>query len=251
MSVTIERRFRGPATSGNGGYVSGLLADALTAAGPPTPDGDAVRVRLSNPPPLDQPLQVELDPIDGSATLRDGGTTIGVATWATLELEPVSAVTPAEAAATAAAYVDGPSHPFKGCFVCGPGREPGDGLRLFAGQHAPGRTACVWQPDASVAAPDGTIGARMVWCALDCPGGWTWDMVARPMVLGTMTTRIGRLPRLDEPCVVTGRLDRTDNRRTWTSSALYGADGDLLAAAEAIWIHIDPETFDRVFAVHE
>ncbi len=43
-------------------------------------------------------------------------------------------------------------HPFATCFVCGTARAAGDGLRLLPGRYRPGRSACVWTPDASLVA---------------------------------------------------------------------------------------------------
>ena len=42
-------------------------------------------------------------------------------------------------------YAGADDHPFPGCFVCGPDRAEGDGLRLFPGGLGPGRTACTWR----------------------------------------------------------------------------------------------------------
>ena len=50
----VPARFNGPPHSGNGGWTSGALA-ALLAPAP----GRAVQVRLSAPPPLDVPLDVD------------------------------------------------------------------------------------------------------------------------------------------------------------------------------------------------
>ena len=49
--VTIGRRYRGPLTSGNGGYSAGRLAAFV--------DAPAVEVTLRLPPPLERPLQVD------------------------------------------------------------------------------------------------------------------------------------------------------------------------------------------------
>lgn len=66
------------------------------------------------------------------------------------------------------------------------------------------------------------------------------------MVLGTMTAQVTRVPAPDQPCVVTGRLDRSAGRRCWTSSAVWTAEGDLLARAEAVWVAVDATAFDAV-----
>ena len=70
--LSIARRFRGPAGSGNGGYVCGRLA-----AGVP----GTARVRLLAPPPLDTELTVE--PLDTGVELRAGDTVVAraLATW--------------------------------------------------------------------------------------------------------------------------------------------------------------------------
>ena len=48
--LRIDRRFRGPPDSGNGGYVAGLLAEAL--------GGSECTVTLRGPPPLDELLEL-------------------------------------------------------------------------------------------------------------------------------------------------------------------------------------------------
>ena len=68
------------------------------------------------------------------------------------------------------------------------------------------------------------------------------------MVLGTMTAEVLRLPRVDERCILVGRLDQTDDRRSSTSTTLYGADTAMLARAEAVWVRVDPEVFNRLAA---
>lgn len=52
-SLTVARRFNGPSSSGNGGVVAGMLADHL-------PAGASVEVTLRRPPPLDEPMRVEV-----------------------------------------------------------------------------------------------------------------------------------------------------------------------------------------------
>ena len=60
-TVTIPGRFNGPANSGNGGYVCGLLAAHM--------DG-ASEVSLRAPPPLEVPLRLTRE--TGLAQLHDG-----------------------------------------------------------------------------------------------------------------------------------------------------------------------------------
>ena len=245
--MTIARRFRGPARSGNGGYVAGLLADRLIGSRDPDRGGAGtpVRVRLQAPPPLESELDVHVDAGAGSATLRHGDLVVATATWSVLDRDTVPATPYDLVAAGIGPYAGATDHPFPGCFVCGPDRGVGDGMRLFPGALEPGRTACTWEPHASVAGTDGAVPVEIVWAALDCPGGWSSDLGGRPMVLGTMTAVVDRAPDVGERCVVVGRLDASEERRSSTSTALYGGDGALLARAEAVWVRIDPEVFNR------
>src|SRR6478736_3247527 len=72
--LTIARRFRGPRTSANGGYASGLLAQAAAALG--LDDGEGIEVTLRLPPPLERPLAVTRDGdrvllLDGDALVAE------------------------------------------------------------------------------------------------------------------------------------------------------------------------------------
>ncbi len=244
-TLTIAARFRGPATSGNGGYTAGLLAAYVPGHRP----GAAVTVRLHTPPPLDTPLLVEV--AGGRAVARHGDTVVAEAAATSLDVVPVPGVPQAIAVAAAERYAGFRTHPFPGCVVCGPHRAPGDGLRLFPGRTVPGRTAAAWTPDTGILGADGTVPMPVVWAALDCPGGWSADIAGRPMVLGTITARVDRVPRLGEQCVVTGALRETSGRRADTATTLYGADGAVLAQAHAVWVQIDADAFNRVFAPAE
>ncbi len=216
--LTIDGRFTGPPTSGNGGVTCGLLASFV--------DAPAVQVTLRLPPPVDTPLQVTQTP-DG-ATLHDGDALVAEAVPGTLSVTPPPPVSLADATAAAGRFLGYEGHPFPTCFVCGTART--DGLGLYAGPVSEGHVACVWTPT------DNTV--PMVWAALDCPGGWSADLPGRPMVLGRMTTRIDALPVVGEPHVVQGWLVGGEGRKVQTASALHTADGALLALTQATWITI-------------
>jgi hypothetical protein len=160
----------------------------------------------------------------------------------------VPPVSHSRAVTAAAAYAGLVRHPFPGCVVCGPDRPPGDGLRLFAGRTGPGRTACPWRPDRSIADAAGLVPPELVWAALDCPGGWTADVGGRPMVLGTMTAQLDSVPAVGEDCVVTGALRATSERRAETATSLYGEGDRLIGSAYAVWVQVDPAAFNRIFA---
>jgi hypothetical protein len=60
------------------------------------------------------------------------------------------------------------------------------------------------------------------------------------MVLGTMTAEVDRLPAVGEEHVVMAWARGSEGRKHWCGTALYTADGVMLAHADATWIAIDP-----------
>ena len=133
-TVRIPARFRGPKGSANGGYACGLVARALGAG--------AAEVTLRSPPPLETDLCVTRE--DDTVSVRDGDTLVAEGRALELELDPPAPVHPGAAAAASRAGYErwAARHPFPFCLVCGPEREPGDGLRLFPGALGDGRFAC-------------------------------------------------------------------------------------------------------------
>ncbi|MEU0094226.1 hypothetical protein [Kribbella sp. NPDC006257] len=237
--VRIAPRFRGPAQSGNGGYVAGTVGTALARVA-----GDLVpQVRLLLPPPLDTTLSLTTTP--ETAVLADGGTLVASATavdagvLADAAIDPVSAD---EARAAESSYRGLSNHPFPGCFVCGP--ENAEGLQLRPGPIGDDRTACTWTPAADLAAADGLVDPVYLWSALDCPGGWSIDLDGRPSVLGQMTACVDARPTPGDPCVIIGRLLSEDGRKTHTATTLYDPDGRVLARAHHTWILVDPALFN-------
>jgi len=256
--LTIARRFRGPRDSGNGGYTAGVLAAAFLdgradRTGRTDADGGsdrsadaeagAVEVTLRRPPPLDTALLLGADA--GSTTLSLGDQLVAQARSGALSCDPVDAVSLAAAREAETSYAGLTAHPFATCFTCGPEREPGDGLRLSPGRLGDGRTACTWTPDESLAAGDEptAVRAEFVWSALDCPGGWTTDVVGRPMVLGRITAAVYAPAEVGERHVVMGRLLGEDGRKTFTAATLYDSDGRVVARAEHVWVAVDPAMF--------
>ncbi|MGZ4631017.1 MAG: hypothetical protein ACXV2G_00015 [Actinomycetes bacterium] len=231
--LTIDVRFSGPPGSANGGYVSGRLAALLPAV-------PVVEVTLRQPPPLQ--TRLDATATDDMATLTFGGSLIAEAVPAGLTHDVVDQVDFETAAAAMARYDGLQQHPFPGCFACGVDRPSPDGLGLRPGRLAdrPDCVATTWLPDASLATADGTVRAEMVWAALDCPGGWSADLVGRPMVLGRMAAAVDALPHVGERYVVVGRCLGVDGRKTFTASTIYDADGRVLGRAEATWIALRP-----------
>ena len=236
-TIRIERRFRGPPLSGNGGYVAGLVAAAL--------GGTSCTVTLKSAPPLDRDLTLTAE--DAVATLSQDDSVVVTAASEPVEIdvpEPPSL----EMAREAEPRFTGLSHHiFPGCFVCGPERESGDGMRIFPGSVGdPARqVAATWTPDQGLAGDDGMVRPEFVWAALDCPGYFAAEDKAGLALLGKMSATIHRPVRVGEQLVVTGWPIESEGRKHKVGSALHDADGKLVAAATATWITLKQEEKDR------
>jgi hypothetical protein len=233
-SLTISARFCGPADSGNGGYTCGRLAALL---------GGAAEVTLRRPPPLERPLSIMRTP--HGLVLLDGGATIAEARPATVEIEPPPCPGLGAAADAAGHYHGLTAHAFPTCFVCGPARAPGDGLRIFAGKvRGDSLVACPWKPDARLADEAGVVAPEFAWAALDCPGAWAWLAdLERPLVLGRLSAVLDAPVKAGLLHVVGGwRLGR-EGRKHFSGTAIWRADGTLCARARATWIEVDPQRF--------
>ncbi|MBK7251546.1 MAG: hypothetical protein IPI06_11970 [Gammaproteobacteria bacterium] len=225
-TLTIERRFRGPAQSAHGGYFSGRIARFCD---------QPVRVRLRAPPPLDVPLAVTRQ-ASGHLEIRQGGRLIGEAEPAGVALEASPPVDYVRALEASQHYAGFHHHVFPECFVCGPKRARPDGLRVFAGPVGDGRVAAPWMPDASLAEGDGKVAAEFMWAALDCPGYFAVSPDSRPMLLAEFTAHVDRRVHALEPCVIVAWPVSSAGRRHEAGTALYDEDGEPCARARALWI---------------
>lgn len=226
--LRIARRFHGPPDSGNGGYVAGLVARAL--------GGSGCTVTLHRPPPLEQPLELRTGG-DGAA-LFEGEERIASALPAELDLEVPAAPTLGDARAAEGRYVGHCRHHFPECFVCGPDRNAGDGLRIFPGEIAGGQVAASWTPGANLAAPDGSVRSEFLWAALDCPGYFAVEEQAGLALLGRMTAVVERAPSADEALIVTGWSIARDGRKHHVGTALHDGQGRRVARAQSTWISV-------------
>ena len=228
--VVIERRFNGPRLSGNGGYVAGILAARL---GAPT-----VETLLRAPIPLDVPMTFAEED-GGWSRLREGDRLIA-------ESRPIAAFDDAPPPPAAWDAVDaaardggcGPESDFHTCLVCGRGRAPGEGLRVWGGSVEPGRSLSLYRAHEAHADADGRIAPEFLWGALDCPGAWAaqdpddW----RPALTGRMAGRVIERPKAGERCQVVGWRIGVEGRKLFSGTALYGEDGRLCAEARCTWI---------------
>lgn len=233
-TIQLTTRFCGPPTSGNGGYVAGLLAMHCQA--------DAVEVTLRSPPPLNQPLTVRQADADGSfgVELRHDETLIASAIPAKLAgLPAVPRVSVEDAERMTRHYVGHRQHPFPTCFVCGPERHPGDGLRIFPGREGEATTkpvAAPFVPPEDLCEADGTIAPAVIWAALDCPGYFGVARLGETALLGRITAAIARPVHRDESLVIVGVGLARNGRKLEAASALLSASGDVLACSRQTWI---------------
>jgi hypothetical protein len=76
-----------------------------------------------------------------------------------------------------------------------------------------------------------------VWAAIDCPGAYAVGAEGRgDIVLGRMTARVHRVPAAGEPAVAASWPLGEDGRKLYAGTALFAADGELLALAKQVWI---------------
>jgi hypothetical protein len=235
-TFNIDRRFRGPARSGNGGYVCGRIARHVPGT---------ATVRLASPPPLETPLEVDVT--DGVVRLMSGTTLVGEGRPAELDIEAPAPVSLEAARESSKHYHGFATHTFPQCFVCGPQRQSGDGLRIFAGA-AEGRdvVAAPWTVDASLGTP---VATEFLWAALDCPSGFAlWSpREGTTVVLGQLTASILGKVTPGETCVALGWPLHVDGRKRFAGSAIYSSSGELVALARAIWIEVPMSAFPADF----
>jgi hypothetical protein len=235
--LIIPRRFNGPATSGNGGYVAGALAARLAPG--------AVQITLRAPTPLDVPLQ--LRPFgEGGLSLHDADTLIAEAipTQLPADLPPAPDLEQARAAGalgrmTARQRLG--QEDYETCFGCGIRRER-DGLCIVPTEvdAATGVVAAEWVPDPSLPTDDaGQLRPEIIWAALDCPAGFAWSNRLTPtplMMTGRMSAQVHRPLKPGEPCVVMGWPMGQDGRKYHAGTALFDAQGRLVAQSVQLWL---------------
>jgi hypothetical protein len=226
-SLVIPARFNGPPDSGHGGYSAGLAASLVEGA---------AEVALRAPPPLETPLAVERHG-DGVRVVRDGTLVLEAAPAAIdVDVPPAASVEQAAAAEAESLFLDD-SHPFPTCFACGPLRDEGDGLRLFAGWVAERELfAATWTPAAEFGS-DGSVDPLFVWAALDCPSSAP-AMGGQTIVLASLAAEVRAPVAVGEPHVIGSWEIERDGRKHWSGVAIWDAAGNVCAAGRALWIEL-------------
>jgi hypothetical protein len=234
--VLIERRFRGPPESGQGGYSCGLVAERI--------EGDCATVSLRKPPPLERPLRI--DSTDDRVLLADGGEVVaeGHADELALDVpDPVSL--DAARRASEHPFWGRHIHPFPGCFGCGFERNQDEAVAIWMGaDERRGLMAGVWKPSVDFAGEDGAVTKLITWAALDCPTATGANLPLDGVsVLGRLT---GKLVAPIEPGVthtVVSWPISDDGRKHLGGCAIHAPDGRLCAYSAGLWIELrDPAT---------
>ena len=237
--VIISPRYHGPPDSGNGGYSCGIVGRFI--------DGPAA-VRLRIPPPLDVPMEVRKK--DDGIELFYHDELVASGRPATVDIEIPEPPDFSAAQAASRRYRGFDSHFYPGCFVCGPDREHGDGLRIFAGPVDPGlgpdgMVAATWIPDESVVDESGVVSAEYLWAVLDCPGAYAFPEPATgAILLGEIAVSIRGSVALGEKCVLIGWKISHEGRKHYTGTALFGESGSCRAVGYATWFEV-PITPDQ------
>ena len=236
-TVVIQRRFRGPPDSGQGGYSCGLVATRI--------DGDTATVTLRKPPPLERELTIERG--DDGARLLDGDTLIAEGTADTLALDVPDAV-PLETAQRGSEHPFWGEHihPFPGCFGCGFERTQNEAVAIWMGSVADGERlmAGVWTPSPEFAGDDGTVTPLITWAALDCPTATGANLPLDGVsVLGRLTCRLIEPIHTGVTHTVVAWPIADDGRKHTGGTAIHAPDGTLCAYSAGLWIELrDPAT---------
>ncbi len=230
--LRIEGRLCGPPGNANGGVLAGRLAERLAADGP-------TEVTFLAPCPVD--VDLALEERDGALFALAGSEPVARARPGKLDLKPLPAPKPRAVAAVAGRSRAMATHPFPGCFVCGP--ERADGLRIFPGPMGAAAAAC-WTPTPEWDDGSGHVPAFTLWAALDCPSSFPLledpDEAARlePIVLGRMTARVYGPLCAGEPATLIAWPLVQGERKGESAVALHGEDRRLVAFARATWVSV-------------
>jgi len=232
-SLIIDSRFNGPPESGNGGYSCGSLGKLI---------GASAVVRLSIPPPLDTPMQVRTT-TDGVALFHKNEM-VASAKAAVVDIDIPVPPDFIGAEAASLRYRGFDAHFYPACFVCGPERVHGDGLRVFAGpvegkggpEHM---VAGTWIPDSSLLDESGKVAPEYIWSVLDCPGAYSFpEPETGTILLGEIAVSIKAPVSVAEKLIVIGWQINHQGRKHHTGTALFGESGHCCAVAYATWFEV-------------
>ncbi len=175
-----------------------------------------------------------------------GSNVIAEARAAALDLTLPPAPSFSQATEAARSYPGFTRHVFPRCFVCGPQRAHGDGLRIFPGSTASrSMVAAPWVPDSSLGRASDGVRAEFLWAALDCTSGFAVLPVpeGKAIVLGELCARIDDTVAPGDECVVIGWPLQVDGRKRISGSAVFSRSGRPVALGRATWIEVQASAF--------
>jgi len=182
---------------------------------------------------------------DGAEALQDGNDVFTVARDASVDLELPQPVGLEASKIASTDYVGYRRHLIPTCFVCGPYRSEGDGLRIFPGIVA-GRdvVAAPWTPSVSLANSNGIVESEFVWSALDCPTNWALVLLGRAdsdekAVTARLAVELISPILGGRPQVVVGWKVNEMGRTKVAGGAIFSTDGQLLATARHTLVTTD------------
>jgi hypothetical protein len=225
-SIVIDPRFNGFPDIALGGYVGGVLARGR-------PRDEVVLLR---PVQIGKPYETATT-ADGT-TLGDGKNVFAIVRDTQIDLDIPQPVDLETSKLASKGYVGHQHHLIPTCFVCGPSRPDGDGLRIFPG-IVPGRdvVAAPWTPWASLADSNGQVEPEFIWSALDCPTIWGFVLNGRPdtderAVTARLAVELMSPVTASQPQIVMGWKVGESGRTRIAGGAIYSTDGHLLAKAK-------------------
>jgi len=234
--LIIDERFNGPPHSGNGGYSCGIIGQYI--------DGPA-EVMLRVPPPLNTVLTVKEEE---DLRLFDEETLVAIARPHVFTLDLPKPISLNAAAGASEHYIGFNQHHFGTCFVCGPKREPADGLRIFAGDTgSPNIVAAPWTPSDDLFDDNDKLRPEYFWSAMDCPSYFALlDGNMIPMVLGKMACHIENDIKKGESVVVMAWKIKIEGRKHYSATVVYGEDGTVKSYSENLWIALTEEQIKKI-----
>lgn len=231
-TIVIPGWSQGRTGMGQGGWSSAAFEGAI---------GQPVSISLKAPIPLDTPLDVT--ETGEGWRLANGDDVIMTAapvTFTYASTEPVS-VDDAADARSRFPCANEADHPAPGCYSCGLQAES---MQVHPGPLADGtgRFATDWTPPASVCGPDGIVDTNTVWASLDCISGFYvgHHPIRREALTVQYSVEIVEPLRAGEKYVIVawdGRwTDGWDGRKRGAASAVFDADGSLMARSDSFWV---------------
>jgi hypothetical protein len=233
-TIVIDPQFNGFPDIALGGYVGGILARGRAKA----------EVTLRRPVKLGKQYQTVAMP-DGVEALQEGNDVLAAARDSSVDLQPPQPVGLEDSKIATGDYVGHKRHLVPNCFVCGPSRPEGDGLRIFPGIVA-GRdvVAAPWIPSIILANSNGAVESEFVWSALDCPTIWALVLLGRAdsdekAVTARLAVELISPILARQPSVVVGWKVSETGRTRVAGGAIFSTDGQLLAKAKHTLVTTD------------